>query len=668
MTMHFDIGQVAKALLGPPNAHLSDDKLWRYGTHGSLSVDLTKNVWHDHETNRGGGVLDLIIRERGGDRAEALRWLNHRFGASYRDGMDFTKINGATHRQSSQIVDTYDYVDELGTTAFQVVRYEPKDFRQRRPDGDGGWIWNLDGVRRVLYRLPELIEAIASDRVVFVVEGEKDVGRLCKLNIVATTCPGGANKWRPEYNQFFAGADVVVIADADEPGRKHAKSVATQLSVVAKLVRLIELPAKDVSDWLEAGGTAEELWFLVEKTSEWKQANTSNNSDSAIPWWRKGLMTARDLCDQRFPEIRYVIPGLIPEGVTLLASRPKIGKSWMLLQIGTAVAGGTVTLVPSDQPPTGDVLYLALEDNPRRLQRRLTKYFGSNKENWPKRLTIVTKWKRLDQGGLEGIRDWCKSADKPELVIIDTLKKVRAPKQRGQSDYDADYEACEGLQVLAGEYGLAVIVAHHDRKMDAEDVFDTVSGTLGLTGGVDTIAIIKRRPQGITLHIEGRDLVETIEKAVTFDRETCRWMILGNADEIHQSDQRARVLAALASAADGLSTSEIISLAGLVSRTAADKLLLRMVDDGQIHRIKRGFFSLPAATRSPRPATPGEKGEKGRSEPKSLKEQGDNDQSPYRPHLPRCLEAGRSTDPSHPGDITDRASDGRASDAARASS
>jgi hypothetical protein len=508
MTINVDIAQVAKALLGPPNPHLSGKTEWRYGNGGSLSIDLPKNVFFDHEANTGGGILDLIVRERGGTHADAERWLDFQFGASCggEKGLDEQKINGAAHR-------------------------------------------------------------------------------------------------------------------------------------------------------LAAGGTAEKPWALVEKTAEWKPADKSNNSDGATRWWGNELINARELCDQRFPEIRYVVPGLIPEGVTLLASRPKIGKSWLLLQIGTAVAGGTITLVASDQPPSGDVLHLALEDNRRRLQRRLTKYFGLDRENWPKRLQIATKWKRLDQGGLQAIRDWCRSANKPALIIIDTLKKVRAPKQKGQSDYDADYEACEGLQVLAGEFGLAVIVAHHDRKMAAEDVFDTVSGTLGLTGGVDTIAIIKRRPQGTTLHIEGRDLVEMVEKAITFDRETCRWTILGNADEVHQSDQRARVLAALASATDGLPTNEIVLSAGLVSRTAADKLLLRMVEHGQILRIKRGFFGLPATTRSPRPPTAGEKREKGRSEPKSLKEQGDGDQSPDLPHLPHRLEAGTSTDPSHPDDTSDRVGD-----------
>jgi predicted ATP-dependent serine protease len=235
------------------------------------------------------------------------------------------------------------------------------------------------------------------------------------------------------------------------------------------------------------------------------------DAGSSSDWWRTKLIKASDLCDQQFPSLKYVVPGIIPEGVTLLVSRPKLGKSWALLQVGTAVATGVVALVPDDSPLHGDVLYLALEDNPRRLQRRLTKYFGRDRSTWPSRLIIVTEWKRLDQGGLEAIEAWCRSVDKPTLIMIDTLKKVRAPKRNGQSDYDADYEACQGLQQLAGTLSVAIIVAHHDRKMDAEDVFDTVSGTLGLTGGVDTIAVMKRRAGVTTLHVEGRDLAYILQ-------------------------------------------------------------------------------------------------------------------------------------------------------------
>ena len=118
----------------------------------------------------------------------------------------------------------------------------------------------------------------------------------------------------------------------------------------------------------------------------------------------------------------------------------------------------------------------------------MTKHFGALRDNWPARLTIASTWKRFDQGGLDDLRDWCRGAKRPVLIMIDTLKKVRPPKGRNQSDYDADYEGCEGLVKLAHEFaGLAIMIAHHTRKMDADDVFDTVSGTLGLIGGVDTI-------------------------------------------------------------------------------------------------------------------------------------------------------------------------------------
>lgn len=317
--------------------------------------------------------------------------------------------------------------------------------------------------------------------------------------------------------------------------------------------------------------------------------------------WRSNLIDPQKLCDECFPEVKYVVPGIFPEGVTLLASRPKLGKSWLVLQITTAVASGTVTLVASDQPVHGDVCYLALEDTPRRLQRRLTKYFGAQRETWPKRLALFTTWRRLDQGGIDDLREWCKSVEKPILIAIDILKKVRKPKSKNQSDYDADHEACEGLIELAKEFpGLSIIVVHHDRKMDAEDVFDTVSGTLGLTGGVDTIAILKRSSKGVTLYVEGRDLVDTVEKAVNFERETCRWVILGEADEVHRSDERKKVLTALADLPDGLAVPEIQVAAELGTRGAADMLLSRMVQHGEIVRASRGRYSLPQYVREKR--------------------------------------------------------------------
>jgi hypothetical protein len=189
------------------------------------------------------------------------------------------------------------------------------------------------------------------------------------------------------------------------------------------------------------------------------------------------------------------------------------------------------------------------------------------------------------------LRKWCKSVKEPTVIAIDTLKRVRPPKRGDQSDYAADYEACQGLLDLVHEFpGLSVFVAHHDRKAEAADVFDTVSGTLGLTGGVDTIALLKRSQGNVTLHIEGRDLLDTVEKAVAFDRETCRWSILGEAAEIQGTEQRRRVREALRNAEDGLTTRDIRTAADLANDSAASRLLLRMVVDNQIERIKHGLY------------------------------------------------------------------------------
>jgi len=159
-----------------------------------------------------------------------------------------------------RIIAEYDYVDEDGVVLFQVLRFAPKDFRQRRPDGKAGWIWNLNGTRRVLYHLPQLRAGINACKRVFCVEGEKDVHALEALGRVATTNPGGAQKWRPEYSDSLRGADVVIIADKDEPGFAHARQVARALEgIAAKVVTVTAIAGKDVSDHLAAGHTLAEL-------------------------------------------------------------------------------------------------------------------------------------------------------------------------------------------------------------------------------------------------------------------------------------------------------------------------------------------------------------------------------------------------------------------------
>lgn len=308
-----------------------------------------------------------------------------------------------------------------------------------------------------------------------------------------------------------------------------------------------------------------------------------------LGWWRDRLARSAGLRDARFDPMRYVVPHLIPEGVTLLAGRPKIGKSWLLLQIACAVANGDTTLIAGDgEPPCGDVALLALEDSDRRLQRRLTKHYGTLTD-WPPLLEHATQWLRLDEGGLDGIGEWCLEVPNPRLIIIDTLQRVRPPKHYGQTDYEADMEAAEGLMRLCRQHsGLSVIIAHHDRKQDADDPFDTVSGTLGIQGGVDTIALLKRSAAGITLYIKGRDLEDDIEKAVTFDRETCRWHILGEAAVVHQSDSR-RAIMELLRACGSLTPRQLADQSEDLTLAGAKTALWRMARDG-ILRNDRGTY------------------------------------------------------------------------------
>jgi len=137
------------------------------------------------------------------------------------------KANGSV--QAKTLAATYDYLDEVGELLFQVLRYEPKGFSQRRPNGKDKWIWSLGETRRVLYRLPELAEPVAAGRTVYIAEGEKGVDALAALDVPATCSPHGAGKWRDEYSKHLAGADVVILPDNDEPGELHARSVAKSL-------------------------------------------------------------------------------------------------------------------------------------------------------------------------------------------------------------------------------------------------------------------------------------------------------------------------------------------------------------------------------------------------------------------------------------------------------
>ena len=167
-----------------------------------------------------------------------------------------------------------------------------------------------------------------------------------------------------------------------------------------------------------------------------------------------------------FEPIKYIVPDYIVEGCTILAGRPKLGKSWFMLDIGLAVGRGGSCLGDT-KCVEGDVLYLALEDNERRLQSRMTRIMGYGKE-WPERFHYATEWPRAEAGGLDEIRNWIVSAEAPRLVVVDVLAGFRSPRRKDQQPYEADYATIQGLQAIASQTGVAIVVVHHLRKSAGE--------------------------------------------------------------------------------------------------------------------------------------------------------------------------------------------------------
>lgn len=293
---------VARLLLGDPNRAMSSARELRFGGRGSVSVDIEKGVWADHSNGgEGGGVLALVTRETGLKGQAAVAWMNeHGFtiesdrpaGQHEERGTNGSHNGGGSgpaKGPAPRIVAVYDYRDEQDQLLFQVCRFDPKDFRQRRPDPTSrdGWNWSVKGVRQVPYRLAEWIEATASGAPGFIVEGEKDADRLWSLGLPATCNAGGAGKWPDGFDDFFRGVECIILPDDDEPGHKHRDKVGRALAGVAASVRILQLPdAKDVSAWIERGGTVEALWSLVASSAK-RFGEVERKSHFAHVWFHE---------------------------------------------------------------------------------------------------------------------------------------------------------------------------------------------------------------------------------------------------------------------------------------------------------------------------------------------------------------------------------------------
>lgn len=365
----------------------------------------------------------------------------------------------------------YDYTDIDGEILFQACRYEPKTFRQRRPVGGGDWVWNLDGIEPVIYRLPEVVEAIALGRRVYICEGEKDVDALVLDGLTATTSPMGAGKWRESMSQLFRDApDVVILPDNDEPGRNHARLVANSLMAVNATVRIVALPNLaehgDVSDWLDAGGDFDTLDGLVGATKPEKIDRAERKF-----WYLGEVLDNEELMA---PPIA-VVPRLAWRGrTTLLSAQVKGGKSTLVGYLAAQVSNGGYFLgAPCLR---GSVMIVSLEEALGDTARRL-KHFDAH----PRYVRLAEHLKGDDKAKLLELRAEIER-NKPVLVIVDTLMAYASGDVDSENDASQMQPIVQALTNLAHVTGTAILIVHHNAKGGG------YRGSSAIAGAVDVVA------------------------------------------------------------------------------------------------------------------------------------------------------------------------------------
>ena len=250
------------------------------------------------------------------------------------------------------------------------------------------------------------------------------------------------------------------------------------------------------------------------------------------------VISAPDLQRAQLPPVKYLVDGLLPEGTSLLTAASKVGKSWMVLDLGLCIAAGEPFL---SRPTTKTgTLYLALEDSLNRLQNRMDKVLGGKPP--PPLFCFTTEAPKLDDGLLDVLEDHLKKCPDTRLLIVDTLQKVRGQALPREGPYAQDYREMETLKGFMDKRGVSVLFVHHNRKMkDDGDPFNMISGTNGLMGAADTIWTItkaNRADEEATLHVTGRDVAQS-DTVIRFDKSSWTWKPMGSADWL--AEQRARL-------------------------------------------------------------------------------------------------------------------------------
>lgn len=461
--------------------------------------------------------------------------------------------------------------------------------------------WSKGEGKIVPYGLARLEEARKAGYLVLV-EGESDCWTLWYHGFQALGIPG-AEMARTLEESMLTGIDrLYIMQEPDAGGMAFVNQFTRKLQAWQWLGKAFVLRlegAKDPNElhqhdrqgfrtaFQHALDLAEPLSFRIPQPA------------SSVPQQgQPSIFSLPDLLSWELPPVRWTIPDILPEGLTLLAGKPKLGKSWLALSVALSIAAGGVAL--GAQPVAkGDVLYLALEDNARRLQSRARRLLESMTET-PSNLEFALDWPRLGEGGLAYLEEYLKAHPDLRLVVIDTWARVAPPSdERRCSQYEGDYESLTPLKRLADTYHVSILAVHHLRKTGSSDVLDEIIGSTGVTGAVDGTLILKRdRGQtDATLFVTGRDVEREQQLALSFDATTALWTLVGNAEELCCTRARQEILDLLREQGhDGMSAREIAATLPKNYHTTRS-LLRKMEDTGEVRHADGRYLAVSAESR-----------------------------------------------------------------------
>jgi len=452
--------------------------------------------------------------------------------------------------------------------------------------------WSKGSGEIVPYGLERLEEARKAGYLV-IVEGESDCWTLWFHHFPALGLPG-VEMVRTLKEAYLAGIErLYIVREPDSAGARfvsHLEQLLQAWQWPGKAFVISLVNAKDPNELHKKNWKDFKVAFQQALDGAQPLVRALDRSAPSSCDFTPAPFTLQELLARQLPPIQWAIPDILPEGLTLLAGKPKLGKSWLALSVALAVAAGGVALgtYPVAQ---GEVLYLALEDNERRLQSRAKQLLASM-SSVPNTIAFELRWPRLDQGGLTHLEEYLQAHPHVRLVVIDTWARVSPKAQHRQR---SQYEALTPLKYLADTYRVSILAIHHLRKMRGEDVLDEITGSIGLTGAVDGALILKRErgQHEASLFVTGRDIEHEQQLALRFDAQTAMWTLVGNAEEVTRTKERQDILDLLSEQfPEGMSPRQVAE--ALDKNYHTTRCLLRKLEvAGEIQHADSQYVAIP---------------------------------------------------------------------------